>query len=51
MSLSFCHDIQLIGSEFGVNNMKAWILPCITVQARDCVEDILLPLFGPVSTN
>jgi len=25
MSLDFCRDIQEVGSEFGVNNIKAWI--------------------------
>ncbi len=35
MSLDFCCDIQMVGSEFGVKNMKAWIHPCLvsTVQA------------------
>ncbi len=33
MSLDFCCDIQMIGSEFGVKNMKAWIHPVSTVQA------------------
>ncbi len=25
MSLDFCCNIQMVGSEFGVKNMKAWI--------------------------
>jgi len=25
MSLDFCCDIQMVGSKYGVNNMKAWI--------------------------
>ncbi len=30
MSLDFCCNIQMIESEFGVKNMKAWIiLPCL----------------------
>ncbi len=30
MSLDFCCNIQMIGLEFGVKNMKAWIiLPCL----------------------
>ncbi len=35
MSLDFCCDIQMLESEFGVKNMKAWIDPCLvsTVQA------------------
>ncbi len=27
MSLDFCCDIQMVGSEFGVKKMKAWIHP------------------------
>ncbi len=27
MGLNFCLDIQMVGSEFGVNNIKAWIHP------------------------
>ncbi len=35
MSLDFCCDIQMIESEFGVKNMKAWIiLPCL--NGSDC---------------
>ncbi len=35
MSLDFCCNIQMVGSEFGVKNMKAWIHSCLvsTVQA------------------
>ena len=29
MSLDFSCDIQMVGSEFGVNNMKAWIHPAL----------------------
>ncbi len=29
MSLDFCCDIQMIGSEFGVKDMKAWIHPAL----------------------
>ncbi len=30
MSLDFCCDIQMVGSEFDIQNMKAWIiLPCL----------------------
>ncbi len=30
MSLDFCCDIQMVGSVFGIKNMKAWIiLPCL----------------------
>ncbi len=27
MSLNFCCDIQMVGSEFGAKYMKAWIYP------------------------
>lgn len=27
MNLNFCCDIQMLGSEFGVNNMKGYIYP------------------------
>ncbi len=30
MSLDFCCDIQMVGSEFGVKNMKAWIHPALS---------------------
>ncbi len=56
MSLDFCCDIQMIGSEFGVKNMKAWIiLPCL--NGSGCwwwcngVRDIFLAHFGSLSTN
>lgn len=26
MSRRFCYDIQMAGSEFGIINMKAWII-------------------------
>jgi len=29
MSLDFCCDIRMVGSEFGVNNMTAWIHPAL----------------------
>jgi len=32
MSLDFCCNIQMVGSEFAVKNMKAWIQPA-TVEA------------------
>ncbi len=34
MSLDFCCDIQMIGSEFGVKNMKAWIHPALSQWFR-----------------
>ncbi len=34
MSLDFCCDIQMIGSEFGVKNMKAWIHPALSQRFR-----------------
>ena len=56
MSLDFCCDIQTVGSEFGLNNMKAWIHPaCINGSGWWwwCfgVRDIFLAQFGPLSTN
>ncbi len=29
MSLNFCCDIQMVGTEIGVNNMKIWIHPAL----------------------
>ncbi len=29
MRFDCCCDIQMVGSEFGVKNMKAWIHPCL----------------------
>ncbi len=34
MSLDFCCDIQMIESEFGVKNMKAWIHPALSQWFR-----------------
>ncbi len=34
MSLDFCCDIQMLGSEFGVKNMKAWIHPALSQQRQ-----------------
>ncbi len=34
MSLDFCCDIQMVGSEFGVKNMKAWIHPALSQRFR-----------------
>ncbi len=33
MNLDFCCDIQMVGSEFGVKNMKAWIHPALSQMA------------------
>ncbi len=56
MSLDFCCDIQMIESEFGVKNMKAWfILPCLYGSGWcwwcNGVRDIFLAHFGSLSTN
>ncbi len=54
MSLDFCCDIQMIGSEFGIKNMKTWIHPALSQRFRWwwCnVGDIFLACFGPLSTN
>ncbi len=34
MSLDFCCDIQMIGSEFGIKNMKTWIHPALSQWFR-----------------
>ncbi len=56
MSLDFCCDIQMVGSEFGVKNMKTWIiLPCLNGSGWwwwfNGVGDIFLAHFEPLSTN
>ena len=58
MSLDFSCDIQMVRSEFGVNNMKAWIHPALsTVQTGGGGGVVmmwgifLLAHFGPLSTN
>ncbi len=55
MSLYFCCDIQMVGSQFGVKNMKAWIiLLCLNGSGWwwcNGVGDIFLAHFGPLSTN
>ncbi len=55
MSLDYCCGIQMVGSEFGINNMKAWILPCLNGSGWwwwcNGVGDIFLAYFGPLSTN
>lgn len=52
MNLHFSCNIQMGGSEFGVNNMKhGSILPCIMVQAGDGVGDIVLAHFVLLRTT
>ncbi len=34
MSLDFCCDIQMVESEFGIKNMKAWIHPALSQWFR-----------------
>ncbi len=34
IALDFCCDIQMVGSEFGVKNMKAWIHPALSQRFR-----------------
>ncbi len=41
MSLDFCCDTQMVGSEFGIKNMKAWIHPALS--ALLCLQ------YGPKS--
>ncbi len=54
MSLDFCCNIQMVGSEFGVKNIKASCLVSM-VQAGGVmvwkIMDIFLTHFGPLSTN
>ncbi len=44
MRFDCCCDIQMVGSEFGVKNMKAWIHPCLNSSGWwwwcNCVGDI-----------
>lgn len=47
MSLDFCYDTQVVGSKFGVNNLKAWIHPAL-YQNFHIVEDVFLAQFGPL---
>ncbi len=53
MGLDFCCDIQMVGSEFYVKDMKAWIYPWKHGWWWWCkgVGDIFLAHFGPLSTN
>ncbi len=55
MSLDFCCDIQMIGSEFGLKNMKAWIHPTLSQRFMlvgvEWCGDIFLAHFWPLSTN
>ncbi len=55
MSLDFCCDIQMVGSEFGIKNMRVWIHPAMSQQFRlvvvvccNGVGDIFLAHFGPL---
>ncbi len=57
MNHDFCCDVQMVGSEFGVKNMKAWIHPALSQWFRLVVVDVMvwgdifLAHFGPLSTN
>ncbi len=58
MSLDFCCDIQMVGSEFGVKTWKhGSILPCLNGSGWwwwwwcNGAGDIFLAHFGPLSTN
>ncbi len=52
-----CCNIQMVGSEFAVKNMKAWIHPALSQRFRLVVlvvmvwGDIFLTHFGPLSPN
>lgn len=49
--LDFSYNIQMVGSEFGTNNIKAWIHPALCQHSGWCsgVWDIFLANFGPLS--
>lgn len=38
MSLDFCYNTQVVGSKFGVNNLKAWIHPALYQNFKLLVE-------------
>ncbi len=42
MSLDFCSDIQMVGSEFGVKNMKAWIHPALSQWFRLVIGGVMV---------
>ncbi len=49
MSLDFCCDIQMVGSEFDVKNMKAWIHPASSQRIRLEIDRYIgLPIFFPI---
>lgn len=49
--LDFSYNIQIVGSEFGINNMKAWIHLALCQHSGWCsgVWDIFLANFGQLS--
>ncbi|KAG8554186.1 hypothetical protein GDO81_003707 [Engystomops pustulosus] len=57
MSLDFCCDIRMVGSEFGVNNMKVWIHPALyqrfrlVVVVSWCGEYFLGTLWAPCTQH
>ncbi len=56
MSLDFCCNIQMVGSEFGIKNMKAWIHPALSQQFGLLMGVMVRGVFswhtfGPFSTN
>ncbi len=53
MSLDFCFDIQMVGSEFGVKNIKALIHPALSQWFRLVVVwgIFFLAHFGPLGAN
>ncbi len=57
MTLNFCCDIQMVGSECGVKNMKSMDPSCLVSNGSGCwwwcngVGDIFLEYFGPLNTN
>ncbi len=52
MSLDFCCDIQMVGSEFAMKNMKHGSVSMFQAGGGGVmVWDILLAHFGTLSTN
>lgn len=54
MTLSFCHDIQMVGSDFDINNMKAWIHPASGLDLWwwcNGMGDFFMAHFGSLIAN
>ncbi len=57
MSLDICCDIQMVGSEFGIKNMKAWIHHALSqrfrlvVVVKWCGDILFGKVWAPLSTK